>query len=110
MFFFSTISDNRTLNLDQEKTSRSERTDVTYTESQLKRSGMADPVAEVKGTKGFTSHPSSSPDPLHHDLTWSIREEVERLMEDQKSSYISSQTGKVKKQLVRQTSNFPLFQ
>ncbi|XP_018521252.1 centrosomal protein of 162 kDa isoform X3 [Lates calcarifer] len=99
-----TLQPVRTLNLDQEKTSRSERTDVTYTESQLKRSGMADPVAEVKGTKGFTSHPSSSPDPPHHDLTWSIREEVERLMEDQKSSYISSQTGKVKKQLASHSS------
>ncbi|XP_039973965.1 centrosomal protein of 162 kDa isoform X2 [Xiphias gladius] len=94
--------------LDQEKTSCSlERTfpDVTYTESQLKQPGKADPIAGMKGAKGLTSSPSSSPDHPNRELTWSIRDEVERLMKDHKnSSYISSQAGKVKKQPASRSS------
>ncbi|XP_071325568.1 centrosomal protein of 162 kDa isoform X2 [Trachinotus anak] len=92
---------------DEEKTSCSlERTfpDVIYTQSQVKRPGKADHIAGIKGTKGLAS---SSPEPRNHDLTWNIREEVERLMEDHKKSspHISSQAGKVKKQLVSQASH-----
>ncbi|XP_035862158.1 centrosomal protein of 162 kDa isoform X3 [Sander lucioperca] len=83
--------------LDQEKSSRFlERTfpDVTSPESQLKPLEKADPVEGVKGAMGL----SSSPDPPN--LTWSIRQEVERLMQDQNksSTYTSSQAGKAKKQ------------
>ncbi|XP_070767902.1 centrosomal protein of 162 kDa [Enoplosus armatus] len=89
--------------LDQEKTSHSsERSfpDLTSPETQLKRLGKADPVAGIKGARGSTSHPSSSPDPPDHNLTWSIRQEVDRLMQDQNkySSGTSSQAGKANKQ------------
>ncbi|XP_028436995.1 centrosomal protein of 162 kDa isoform X2 [Perca flavescens] len=83
--------------LNQEKPSRFlERTfpDVTSPESRLKPPEKADTVEGVKGAMGL----SSSPDPPH--LTWSIRQEVERLMQDQNksSTYASSQAGKAKKQ------------
>ncbi|XP_039662293.1 centrosomal protein of 162 kDa isoform X2 [Perca fluviatilis] len=83
--------------LDQEKPSHFlERTfpDVTSPESRLKPPEKADPVEGVKGAMGL----SSSPDPPN--LTWSIRQEVERLMQDQNksSTYTSSQAGKAKKQ------------
>ncbi|XP_037641291.1 centrosomal protein of 162 kDa isoform X2 [Sebastes umbrosus] len=87
--------------LDQEKTSHFlERTfsDVTSPESQLKRPEKADPIAEIKAARGLTSHTSCSPDPPN--LTWSIRQEVERLMQDhnKSSSYTSSQVGRAEKQ------------
>ncbi|XP_056237746.1 centrosomal protein of 162 kDa isoform X1 [Seriola aureovittata] len=85
--------------LDQEKTSCS----LERTFPDVKRPGKADPTAGIKGAKGLTS---SSSDPPNQDLTWSIREEVERLMEDhnKSSTYISSQAGKVKKQLTSRSS------
>uniref|UniRef100_A0A3B5A8C2 Centrosomal protein of 162 kDa n=1 Tax=Stegastes partitus TaxID=144197 RepID=A0A3B5A8C2_9TELE len=79
-----------------------DRTDVSYTESQLKKPRKSVQVSGVKGAGGYASHQSSSPDPPKHDLTWSIKEEVERLMQDQNnsSSYATSRAGKVKKQRV----------
>ncbi|XP_075961470.1 centrosomal protein of 162 kDa isoform X5 [Anarhichas minor] len=79
---------------DREKTPRFlERTfpDVTSPESYLER-------AEEAGPEAGTSPPPSSPDPAN--LTWSIRQEVEKLMQDQNkcSSSTSSQAGKAKKQ------------
>ncbi|KAL7394320.1 hypothetical protein ABVT39_024209 [Epinephelus coioides] len=87
--------------LHQEKTSSFMETrfpDVTSPESQLKGPEKAEPAAGIKGARGLTSHPSSSPEPLN--LTWSIRQEVERLMQDQDkcSSSTSSQADKAKKQ------------
>eukprot|EP00064_Thunnus_orientalis_P000540 superscaffoldBa00000027_g541 len=90
----------RAVELDQEKTFHSlERTfpDVTSPESHERRPGKAD-SAGSKGARGLTNHPSSSPDLLSRDLTWSIREEVERLMQDQFSPHTSFQAGKAKKQ------------
>ncbi|XP_044215728.1 centrosomal protein of 162 kDa isoform X1 [Thunnus albacares] len=90
----------RAVELDQEKTFHSlERTfpDVTSPESHERRTGKAD-SAGSKGARGLTNHPSSSPDLLSRDLTWSIREEVERLMQDQFSLHTSFQAGKAKKQ------------
>ncbi|XP_042280583.1 centrosomal protein of 162 kDa isoform X3 [Thunnus maccoyii] len=96
----------RAVELDQEKTFHSlERTfpDVTSPESHERRPGKAD-SAGSKGARGLTNHPSSSPDPLSRDLTWSIREEVERLMQDQFSPHTSFQAGKAKKQLAARGS------
>ncbi|XP_033497664.1 centrosomal protein of 162 kDa isoform X1 [Epinephelus lanceolatus] len=95
--------------LHQEKTSSFMETsfpDVTSPESQLKRPEKAEPAAGIKGARGLTSHPSSSPEPLN--LTWSIRQEVERLMQDQDkcSSSTSSQADKAKKQQVSRGSTF----
>nr|XP_046255811.1 centrosomal protein of 162 kDa isoform X2 [Scatophagus argus] len=86
------------VSVDQEKTSHYlERTfpDVTSPQSQVRRPEEADPVAETKGATQL-----DSPDRPKHNLTWSIRQEVERLMQDQTnySSYTSSQVGKAKRQ------------
>ncbi|XP_040901329.1 centrosomal protein of 162 kDa isoform X2 [Toxotes jaculatrix] len=92
---------------DQEKKSCSlERTFPDVTESQVKRPGKTDPVVGIKGAKEPTSHPSSSSDHPNHDLTWSIREEVDRLMEDhyKSSSYMSSEAGNVRKQMAFRSS------
>ncbi|XP_036931235.1 centrosomal protein of 162 kDa isoform X5 [Acanthopagrus latus] len=83
---------------DQEKASHFfERTvpDPTQPGSQLKHTGAAHPTAGLKGEERL-----SSPDPPIHNLTWSIRQEVERLMQDQNkySSDSSSQANKAKKQ------------
>ncbi|XP_030250867.1 centrosomal protein of 162 kDa isoform X6 [Sparus aurata] len=83
---------------DQEKTSHFfERTfpDPIPPDSQLKRPGAAYPIAGLKGEKRL-----HSPDPPNHNLAWSIRQEVERLMQDQNkySSESSSQADKAKKQ------------
>ncbi|XP_076593756.1 centrosomal protein of 162 kDa isoform X7 [Chaetodon auriga] len=85
--------------VDQEKKPHLlERTfpDVTSPESQLKPPGEADPIAGIKGARRLRS-----PDSPNLNLTWSIRQEVERLMQDQDkySPSTSSQAGKVKKQL-----------
>ncbi|XP_056290108.1 centrosomal protein of 162 kDa isoform X1 [Pseudoliparis swirei] len=84
---------------DQEKTPRFlERTflAVTPTDSRLQGADQADPVAGIRAAGGLTAPPSGSPDP--RNLTWSIRQEVEKLMEDQnKPSSTSSQAGKAKK-------------
>lgn len=88
---------------DQEKTPRFlERTflAVTPTDSRLQGADQADPVAGIRAAGGLTAPPSGSPDP--RNLTWSIRQEVEKLMEDQnKPSSTSSQAGKAKKPQVR---------
>ncbi|XP_034467827.1 centrosomal protein of 162 kDa isoform X2 [Hippoglossus hippoglossus] len=86
----------------QEKTSCSlERTfpDVPYTESQLKSPRKA--ATKIKGDNEL-----NSPDHPNRDLKWSIREEVERLMEDHSktTSHKSSQAGKVKKQPASRSS------
>ncbi|XP_070690850.1 centrosomal protein of 162 kDa isoform X2 [Pempheris klunzingeri] len=75
--------------------------DLTSSEPQLTRTGRADPAAGMKGASGLTRHPSGSPEPPNLNLTWSIRQEVERLMQDQNKCYshTSSQAGKVKKQV-----------
>ncbi|KAG7222052.1 hypothetical protein INR49_016812 [Caranx melampygus] len=67
--------------------------DVSQSEAEVKQPEKVDDAAVMKGAQGLTS---CSPEPPNHYLTWSIREEVERLMEDHKSS--SSQASKVKKQ------------
>lgn len=105
-----TFSDHSAVELDQGKTSHFyERTflDATSPESQLKQPGEADNVTGIKEARRL-----SSPDSPNHNLTWSIRQEVERLMQDQNhcSSYASSQDGNAKKQPVRQTSDLSSFQ
>uniref|UniRef100_A0A3P8THV9 Centrosomal protein of 162 kDa n=1 Tax=Amphiprion percula TaxID=161767 RepID=A0A3P8THV9_AMPPE len=85
----------------QEKESQFlDKTDVPYTESQGKKTRKSVPVSGVKGARGHAGHQSSSPDPPKHDLTWSIKEEVERLMQDQNSysSYTTFCAGQAKKQ------------
>uniref|UniRef100_A0A7N9AVL2 Centrosomal protein of 162 kDa n=1 Tax=Mastacembelus armatus TaxID=205130 RepID=A0A7N9AVL2_9TELE len=71
--------------------------DLTITESQLKQPEKADSVAGIKGLKRPTQKPPN------HDLTWSITEEVDRLMQDHNNS--SYTTGKVKKQLATRISS-----
>ncbi|XP_034730618.1 centrosomal protein of 162 kDa isoform X2 [Etheostoma cragini] len=83
--------------LDQEQPSCfSESTfpDVTSPESNLIPPEKADPVEGVKGAMELSSSPDIP------NLTWSIRQEVERLMQDQNksSTYTTSQAGKAKKQ------------
>ncbi|XP_034029855.1 centrosomal protein of 162 kDa isoform X2 [Thalassophryne amazonica] len=56
-------------------------------EPHLKRPVIAEPAVQVEGAR--------SPDSVIHSLTWSIRDEVQRLMQDHNPS---SQTGKAKKQ------------
>ncbi|XP_062278354.1 centrosomal protein of 162 kDa [Scomber scombrus] len=92
---FVILSDDSAVQLDQDKTFP----DVTSPDSHQKRPGRADSVG-TKAARGLTSHPSISPDHLNRDLTWSIREEVEKLMRDQTTfaPHTSSQTGKAKKQ------------
>lgn len=107
LFLFSNYS---AVEPDQEKTSHFfERTfpDPIRPDSQLKRPGAAYPIAGLKGEKRL-----HSPDPPNHNLAWSIRQEVERLMQDQNkySSESSSQADKAKKQPVRRTSNLCPFQ
>ena len=107
LFLFSNYS---SVEPDQEKASHFfERTvpDPTQPGSQLKHPGAAHPTAGLKGEERL-----SSPDPPIHNLTWSIRQEVERLMQDQNkySSDSSSQANKAKKQPVRLTSNLCPFQ
>lgn len=79
--------------------------DGSHTEPQLKKPGKT--VADMKGAKGLSSHPPSCPEPPRHDLTWSIREEVEKLMQDHYNSpcHTSSELSKAKKQLVRPASH-----
>ncbi|XP_030580549.1 centrosomal protein of 162 kDa isoform X2 [Archocentrus centrarchus] len=89
---------------DQEKTSGSlEKTflDETSTASQHKQLGKPGPAAAViNGARGLRSHLSSVPQSANNDLTLSIKEEVDRLMQDhtKSSSLTLSHTGKAKKQ------------
>ncbi|XP_029359561.1 centrosomal protein of 162 kDa isoform X2 [Echeneis naucrates] len=79
------------------KTSNTENTfsDVAYTESLMNGEGKGHHTVGLKRAKGLTS---SSPETSNHDLMQSIREEVEGLMKDHKSSPDnSSQAGKIKK-------------
>ncbi|CAN9514185.1 unnamed protein product [Ophioblennius macclurei] len=51
------------------------------------------------GGGGAPSHRSSSPEPLSRELTWSIKQEVERLMQDQsKSLQTLTHVGRAQKQ------------
>lgn len=95
---FVIFSDDSAVQLDQDK----KFPDVKSPDSHQRQPGCADSVRS-KAARGLTSHPSISPDHLNRDLTWSIREEVERLMSDQTTfaPHTSSQTGKAKKQPVR---------
>ncbi|KAM7420107.1 hypothetical protein PAMA_014693 [Pampus argenteus] len=71
--------------------------DVATPDSHQRQSEKAESTGS-KVARGLTYHPSSSPDHSNRDLTWSIREEVERLMQDQKfSPHTSSQAGRAKK-------------
>ncbi|KAM4580443.1 centrosomal protein of 162 kDa isoform 2-T2 [Odontesthes bonariensis] len=67
---------------------------LTHKESERKQPGKASPAAAL------TTHPSSSADPFNRDLTCSISEEVDRLMQDQNSysTQTSSHASKTKKQ------------
>ncbi|KAK1895901.1 hypothetical protein KUDE01_021352, partial [Dissostichus eleginoides] len=80
----------------QEQTSCSFQT--TFPESLLKRQGQTDPVPEINGGTGLASLLSSSPDPPNQ--TWSIRQEVERLIQDENkySADTSSRGGRAKNQ------------
>lgn len=99
IFFYSAVE------LDQGTTSHFlEGTfpEVTSSESQLKRHEEAEPAAHIKEAR----RPSSSNRP-NHNMTWSIREEVERLMQD--DFKYSSQAPKANTQQVRQTSNLSVL-
>ncbi|KAK5922919.1 hypothetical protein CgunFtcFv8_020143 [Champsocephalus gunnari] len=80
----------------QEQTSCSFQT--TSPESLLKRQGQTDHVPEINGGTGLASLLSSSPDPPNK--TWSIRQEVERLIQDENkySADTSSRGGRAKNQ------------
>ncbi|XP_033958321.2 centrosomal protein of 162 kDa isoform X2 [Pseudochaenichthys georgianus] len=80
----------------QEQTSCSFQT--TSPESLLKRQGQTDPVPAINGGTGLASLLSSSPDPPNK--TWSIRQEVERLIQDENkySADMSSRGGRAKNQ------------
>ncbi|XP_071390914.1 centrosomal protein of 162 kDa, partial [Centroberyx affinis] len=84
--------------LDPGKTSRS--LERSSPESNPNRPGKADFAAGTMGSRRSTSPPFCSPDPPHQDLTWSIRKEVERLMQDQDKPFpvASTQADKTKKQ------------
>lgn len=99
MFFFFTFFGYSGLELEQEKTPHLEGTVPEVTSSEG-RPGEADSVSGQKGAGR-----RNSPDPSSHNLTWSIRQEVERLMQDHKyCSPTSSQAPKANKQPVSQTS------
>ncbi|CAJ1061874.1 centrosomal protein of 162 kDa isoform X3 [Xyrichtys novacula] len=90
----------------QETTPRPlEGTFVTSPEEHVK---LPEQATGKEGLKGSTSHRSNSPDSPHYDPTWSIRQEVERLMKDQDKpdSHASSQAGKTKKQQTSFGSTF----
>nr|XP_015804999.2 centrosomal protein of 162 kDa isoform X1 [Nothobranchius furzeri] len=70
-------------------------TEGTHIESDLKHPGKIGPTTGVKGIWELKNDLSKSPEPPNHDLTWSIREEVDRLMQDQNDS---SQTHSSKAQ------------
>ncbi|XP_029307790.1 centrosomal protein of 162 kDa isoform X4 [Cottoperca gobio] len=72
--------------------------ETTSSESQLKRAERTAPAAGRKGARVLTGHKSSSQDPPN--LTWSLRQEVERLMHDPNnySCSTSSQAARAKKQ------------
>uniref|UniRef100_UPI003AB0548A centrosomal protein of 162 kDa n=1 Tax=Centroberyx gerrardi TaxID=166262 RepID=UPI003AB0548A len=80
------------------KTSRS--LERSSPESNPNRPGRADIAVGTMGSRKSTSPPFCSPDPPHQDLTWSIRKEVERLMQDQDKPFpvASTQADKTKKQ------------
>ncbi|XP_029927766.1 centrosomal protein of 162 kDa isoform X2 [Myripristis murdjan] len=71
-----------------------------FPESKPKPAQKVDSATEMKGSRRLTSPPSCSPDLTHMDRTWSIREEVERLMQDQDKPFTipSIQASKAKKQ------------
>ncbi|KAM6995229.1 centrosomal protein of 162 kDa [Tautogolabrus adspersus] len=100
-----------TVGLDNIKSSNFlERTypDVTSPELQANEAGKAVHAQGKKGAKGSGSHLSGSPDSPNHNLTWSIKQEVERLMKDQNKhgSSTSPQTSKARKQPASLGSTF----
>ncbi|XP_028280595.1 centrosomal protein of 162 kDa isoform X2 [Parambassis ranga] len=94
----------RAVESNQEKTSwATERTfpNMTYDlESRLYQQRAVSPKTQIKGVRSLTGHQTTSQDPPDHDLTWSIKKEVEKLMQEHRnhSSHTSYHTGKAKKQ------------
>ncbi|XP_041844529.1 centrosomal protein of 162 kDa [Melanotaenia boesemani] len=99
--------------LNEGETSRSlQRTFPVRSRPELDRKQPEKPgaAAGIKRAWRGTSHPSSSPDPPVHDLTWRIREEVDRLMQDHSNcpTQTLSKTTKARKQPgSRGSSAFP---
>ncbi|XP_013879092.1 centrosomal protein of 162 kDa isoform X2 [Austrofundulus limnaeus] len=92
-----TLQPVRSMELDIEKKTQSvERTFPVLTESALKHPGKSVPAAGLTGTSsGLRSYGSPS-----LELTWTVKEEVDRLMKDEnKNSSQTSPRGKAKKQL-----------
>ncbi|KAF7647638.1 hypothetical protein LDENG_00168900 [Lucifuga dentata] len=86
------------LHLDQGKTSWSWERDSP--ESNPKQPGNTRPVVEIKGARKPSKRQSISPEPPICDVTRSIREEVERLMQHQDEGAAATLTSKAKKQQV----------
>ncbi|XP_041649990.1 centrosomal protein of 162 kDa isoform X2 [Cheilinus undulatus] len=80
--------------------------DVTSPELIMKDSEVADHAQGKYRAKGPSSQPLGSPDSPNINLTWSIRQEVERLMKDQNKHGTSSQFSRAKKQTVSLGSTF----
>ncbi|KAM4736119.1 centrosomal protein of 162 kDa [Anableps anableps] len=80
---------------------------VTPSELELKQPGKTGTAAELKQVIRSTSHNSRSPEPPNHDLTSSIRKEVERLMQQQNkySSQTLSLVGNAKKKTTSRGSS-----
>lgn len=76
--------------------------DGTYTKPMLKLAGKEGNAARLTNIKDLTHHPSDPQNLLNNEPMFSIREEVEKLMEDHKKAFSlkSSQTQKSKKQMV----------
>ena len=94
---------------DQEKTPHFlERTfpDVASPELLMKEPVNSDLFSGTNRAKGSSSRRSSPPDSPNMNLTWSIRQEVERLMKAQNihDAETSSQISNRKKQSVRKLS------
>lgn len=92
------------MELDTEKESQSvERTLPVLTESALKHPDKSGPAAGLPGTSsGLRGYGSRSQESKSLELTWSIKEEVDQLMNDEnKNSSQTSSRGKNKKPLVR---------
>uniref|UniRef100_A0A1A7WA69 Centrosomal protein of 162 kDa n=1 Tax=Iconisemion striatum TaxID=60296 RepID=A0A1A7WA69_9TELE len=81
-------------------------TEGTHTESDLKQPGKTGPTTGFQGIWELKDHLSKSPDPPNQELTWGIRKEVDRLMQDQDDS---SQTRSSKAHLASHGSSGFLF-
>uniref|UniRef100_A0A3P8W2Z8 Centrosomal protein of 162 kDa n=1 Tax=Cynoglossus semilaevis TaxID=244447 RepID=A0A3P8W2Z8_CYNSE len=82
--------------------------DGTYTKPMLKLAGKEGNAARLTNIKDLTHHPSDPQNLLSNEPMFSIREEVEKLMEDHKKAFSlkSSQTQKSKKQMVSSFHQF----